>query len=114
MRNLDIARDVLDHEIVDAEGVSCGMVDDVELTYEGDARPRISALLVGRGAWTPRLPALLQVAVLSWFGSHVVRVPWEEVDQLAETVRLKSTAASLRLARHERAAAKWIKHLPGA
>src|SRR4029079_83330 len=55
MRRLDLLREVLDHEVVDVEGTSCGMVDDIEFAA-GERGPEVAALLIGPGAWTPRLP----------------------------------------------------------
>jgi sporulation protein YlmC with PRC-barrel domain len=81
------ARDLLDHEIVDAQGNACGMVDGLEIEGTG-AHARIVALLVGPGAWLPRLPALPRVVARWLFGERVVRIPIEAVSEVAETVQL--------------------------
>ena len=75
---LDLLRELLDHELVDADGVSCGMVDDLEFdsTPQG---PLLVALWSGPGAWGPRLPALLQWLCAKAFGCSRRRVPWQEV-----------------------------------
>ncbi|MEV4701839.1 hypothetical protein [Actinoplanes sp. NPDC049316] len=40
--------DLLDRQIVDRDGQPVGKVDDVELGYDADGVPRISALLTGQ------------------------------------------------------------------
>jgi sporulation protein YlmC with PRC-barrel domain len=109
---LSLLREVLDHEIVDVEGVSCGMVDDIELGDVSREGPVVRALLVGPGAWGPRMPALLQVIADQLFGRKIVRVPWEEVEAVTETIKLKSTAGALGLGRVDRKASRWLSPLP--
>ena len=53
---LDLVRDVLDHEVVDADGVPCGIVDDVELEGRAGSTLRVRALLLGVEVWSDRLP----------------------------------------------------------
>jgi sporulation protein YlmC with PRC-barrel domain len=110
-RSLDLLRDVLDHEIVDVEGVSCGMVDDIELGNSAEG-PRVVALLVGPGAWSPRLPALLRWLAETMVGHGVVRVPWEQVAHVAETIKLKSKASTLHLGRVDRKVGAWLSRMP--
>jgi sporulation protein YlmC with PRC-barrel domain len=109
--SLDLLRELVDHELVDSEGVSCGIVDDVEFRNTADG-PAVDALLVGPGAWLPRLPALLQWAGERIFGRGIVRVPWSEVEHVAETIRLRSKASALELGRMDRKVATWLSHLP--
>jgi sporulation protein YlmC with PRC-barrel domain len=110
-RSLDLLRDVLDHEIVDVDGVSCGMVDDVELGDSADG-PRAEALLVGPGAWSARLPALLRWLAEKTTGRSVVRVPWEQIAQVSETIKLKSKASALQLGRVDRKVGAWLSRMP--
>lgn len=81
------AHELLDHEIVDADGNACGMVDGLEIEGAG-AHARVVALLVGPGAWLPRLPALPRVVARWLVGERVVRIPIEAVDSVSEVVRL--------------------------
>jgi sporulation protein YlmC with PRC-barrel domain len=111
VRRLDLLREVLDHEVVDVEGTSCGMVDDSEFAA-GKRGPEVAALLIGPGAWTPRLPALFALGCERLFGSGVVRVPWPEVTEISETVRLRSKASELGLGRLDRKAGRWLARLP--
>jgi sporulation protein YlmC with PRC-barrel domain len=109
---LDLLREVLDHELVDVNGTSCGMVDDLEFesTPEG---PVLVALRVGPGAWGPRLPALLQWACAHLFGREVHRVPWQEVADVGEVIRLRRSAGALGLGALDRKVDAWMRRLPG-
>jgi hypothetical protein len=102
---------VLDHELIDVDNVSCGMVDDIELSNTGDG-PTVKALLVGPGAWINRLPALLQWPAEKLFGRQVVRVSWEHVAHVSETIQLESKASALGLGRLDRRMGKWLSHMP--
>jgi sporulation protein YlmC with PRC-barrel domain len=109
---IDVLRDVLDHEIVDVDGVSCGSVDEVAFEQPADAAPQLAALLVGPGAWTPRLPALFAVLAVHLFGRALIRVPWSEVAEVGEVIKLKCSAGSLGLGKLDRKASRWLKRLP--
>jgi hypothetical protein len=93
---LDALRDLLDHELQDVDGVSCGMVDDLEIRH-GDDGLEILALLVGPGAWQPRLPALPRLIARRVLGHRRVRVPIAEVATIAEVITLRSRATELGL-----------------
>jgi sporulation protein YlmC with PRC-barrel domain len=110
-RRVDLLREVLDHEVVDADGVACGMVDDIEFrsTPQG---PVVAALLLGPGAWSTRLPALLRLLAQRVFGREVMHVPWSEVVQIGEVIRLRSRAAELGLGRLDRKVGRWLTRLP--
>ena len=110
-RRVDLLREVLDHEVVDADGVSCGMVDDIEFrnTPQG---PVVAGLRLGPGAWSTRLPALLRLAAQRVFGGEVMLVQWSEVAEIAETIRLRSRAAELGLGRLDRKVGRWLERLP--
>jgi hypothetical protein len=82
------AHELLDHEIVDADGNACGMVDGLEIEGSG-AHARVVALLVGPGAWLPRLPALPRVVARWLLGGRVVRIPIEAISDVSEVVRLR-------------------------
>jgi sporulation protein YlmC with PRC-barrel domain len=110
-QSLDLMREVLDHEIVDVDGVSCGMVDDIELAGAAEG-PVVKALLVGPGAWARRMPALLELTAAKIFGRKIVRVPWDEVEQVTETIKLKSRASALGLGRVDREVGRWLSRLP--
>lgn len=108
---LDLFRDVLDHELLDADDVSCGMVDDIEFELGPDGL-RVAALLVGVGAWSPRLPALLHWLADKAFGRAVVRVPWDKVVGVDEVVRLGASAGALGLGGADRKVNAWLRRKP--
>ena len=78
-KTLDLMREVLDHEIVDVHGVSCGMVDDIAFAMRPDGVPVVEALIAGPRAWSARTPALLSWIVRWIIGAPVVHVPWSAV-----------------------------------
>ena len=116
---VDLYRQVLDHALLDADDWMCGTVDDLEV--EGGLQPdgtneplRVTALLVGPGAWVPRLPALFARLLPRVFGDRCVRVPWSEVCELGEDIKLRSRAAALGLASIDRRLGLLIAKLPGS
>jgi sporulation protein YlmC with PRC-barrel domain len=110
-QTLDLFREVLDHELVDADGVSCGMVDDLELTL-GERGLEITALWVGTRAWLPRLPALVAWIMGRVFKRRPVRVPWSCVERIDELVRLNRPAAELGLGVVDRRIQRWMERRP--
>jgi len=111
---LDLMREVLDHEIVDVNGVSCGMVDDIEFEQPAGKVPMVAVLVVGPRAWSARTPALLSWLVRRVVRAPVVRVPWTAVEHVAETIQLRVTAQSLGLGKADRRVGRWLSKLPGA
>jgi sporulation protein YlmC with PRC-barrel domain len=90
---------LLDEQICDSEGRRVGRVDDIEL--RGDP-PRVTALLVGEGLYARRLPRRLGRLLRRFteperWGGNAMRIPWEEVDELAATVKLRKKAHDLGL-----------------
>jgi hypothetical protein len=112
--HLNLVDHVLDHAIVDANDIPCGVVDDLELSGKVGEPLHVTALLVGPGAWAPRLPRLFAWMAARVFGTQRVRVPWTEVDTIAERVKLKSTAGALGLGKLDRKAGRWLARLPGS
>ena len=110
-RRIDLLRDVLDHEIVDSDGVSCGMVDDIEFVATPKG-PAVAALLVGPGAWLTRVPSLVAVIGEWLFGRSRVAVPWAHVVEISEVIRLDTKAADLRLGRLDVKVGRWLAKLP--
>lgn len=109
---VDLVRDVLDHEIVDADDVPCGMVDDVELGGGAGAQLTVAALIVGPGAWCRRLPWGLSHVATAIAGRRRVEVPWSEVAVGGDRIKLNSSAAALGLDRGERPLRRWLSRLP--
>jgi hypothetical protein len=111
---VDVYRQVLDHALLDADDWLCGIVDDIEVEGDVGQPLRITALLVGAGAWAPRLPAWAAWLAPRLFGTRCTRVPWNEVSFVGEHIRLRSRAAALGLATTDRRLGLWIARLPGA
>ena len=109
---LEIARKVLDRQVVDSNLVACGKVDDIEI--QGTRKLRVTALLVGNGAASGRLPELGKFFSRLLFGTRIVRIPWSEVSQITEQIKLKSTAHDLKLDERSGAVYSFISKLPGA
>jgi hypothetical protein len=109
---LDMVRQVLDHEVIDVNNIPCGMVDDLEIEGSPGEDLKVTAILIGAGAWADRLPRLCGLAARKLFGGQRTRVPWEEVSVITERVKLKSRASELGLGKADRRAARWIKKLP--
>lgn len=105
---LDLVRDVLDHEVVDADGVPCGMVDDVELAGGAGSTLQVRAVLLGAGVWSERLPGPLRAAARALAGRRRVRIPWAEVAVTSDRIRLRSTAAALGLDATDRRIVRWL------
>lgn len=109
-----LIRDVLDHEIVDAAGVPCGMVDDVELDAPPGKPVEIVALLVGPGAAQRRLPRWGAKLAAAVFGSDQHRVEWRHVASIGERIALDAAAAELGLGAADRKWSRRIARIPGS
>jgi len=106
-------RDLLDHELIDADGVPCGVVDDVVLDGDAGAPLRVVALLVGTGAWLPRLPGWVAWLIPRALRAGPVRVAWSAVAHAGERIKLADSASALGLGRTDRRIGRWIARIPG-
>lgn len=111
---VDLFRQVLDHAVIDADDRLCGTVDDLEVEGGVGEPLHVTALLVGPGAWASRLPAVFARIVPHVFGTRCVRVPWSEVSELGEIIKLRSRAATLGLGSTDRRLGLFIAKLPGS
>jgi sporulation protein YlmC with PRC-barrel domain len=107
---VDLALGILDHQLVDSDGHNCGKVDELELGGLDRGKPEVAEILVGGNAWRTR-------GLLGRFAAHLagdaVHVPWSEVESVSSVVKLKKTAAELRLDRGDERWARLIAKLPG-
>jgi hypothetical protein len=108
MTQCDLARDILDNQILDVEGIACGRVDDLELEIDVKGGLRVKALLVGPRALSARLPALLAYVVQMCSRRPRLRVPWSDVERAHGEVHLRRRAAELGLGRTNRKLGRWI------
>jgi len=110
----DIALELLDHEVIDAAGVPCGIVDDVELAGEPGEPLYAVALLVGPGTVADRLNWPFNALMRRVFGRSRVRVPWSEVQAVAERITLRDSAQSHGLGGADRRCARLVARIPGS
>jgi sporulation protein YlmC with PRC-barrel domain len=110
----DVVRDILDHELLDADGVPCGVVDDVMLDGEPGAPLRVVALIVGPGGWLPRLPSLVGGLLRHVVAAKHVRVPWSAVAHVGERIELAQRASELGLGVADRRIGRVLARIPGA
>ena len=109
---LDFVRQILDRQVVDANHFECGKVDELEIDLENGGR--VTAILIGNGAASERLPELARVLSQKIFGTRKSRIPWSEVSVVTDKVKLKSTAKELKLDERRGWVYKFISRLPGA
>ena len=110
--HLDIVRRVLDRQLVDANHNNCGKVDDVELDLSG--KPKVTAILVGNGLASDRLPEFARYLSRKLFGRRKIRIPWSEVSVITEDVKLAKEAKEYGLDERQGIVYKMIGKLPGA
>ena len=114
---VDLVYRILDEQLVDVDGRRCGRVDDLE--FEGDVgvTPRLHAILSGSGTWHRRMPRRLRGIGARIFGTGVVgddviRVPWEQVDEIKSVVKLRAKASELGLAQGDDRDALFVAKFP--
>ena len=114
---MDLAYRIIDDQLVDVDGRRCGRVDDLEFDGGPGERPLLSAILSGSGTWHRRMPRRLRSAGARAFGTGVagrdiIRVPWDDVDDVTSVVRLKRKARDLGLAQGDERDAEFVKKFP--
>jgi hypothetical protein len=114
---MDLVYRVLDEQLVDVDGRRCGRVDDLEFDGDLGAPPRLHAILSGSGTWHRRMPRRLRALGARVFGEGVVgddviRVPWEQVDEIASVVKLRAKASEVGLAQGDDRDAIFVEKFP--
>jgi hypothetical protein len=114
---LDLVYRVLDDQLVDVDGRRCGRADDLEFQGGVGPPPRLQYILSGSGSWHRRLPRRLRSLGAKVFGPGIlgrdlIRVPWEQVDELSSVIRLKAKARDLGLAQGDDRQGERVAHLP--
>src|SRR5436853_1403081 len=112
--NMVLVYRVLDDKLLDVDGRRCVRVEDLEFDGGPGEQPRLSAILSGSGMWHRRMPRVLRTAGARIFGTgvlgeDVIRVPWEQVDDVTSAIRLKAKATELGLAQGDQAAARFVR-----
>ncbi len=111
---LKLVGEVRDLQIIDSDGVKCGIADDIELKGEPGRPLEISALLVGPGAYPNRLPRWAYALVAFIFGNRLAKVPWSEVEHVTGRITLKKARASYGLLETERRFEAIVRRVPFA
>ena len=110
---IDIALQVLDHQLLDKDGRRCGNVDDLAIEGGAGEVPEVVAILVGPGYWPQRAGLIGRLA--GWVGGGSrVRVDWREVGKLDSAVELKRGATELGLGRGDDRLRPYLEKIPGA
>jgi sporulation protein YlmC with PRC-barrel domain len=110
---MDLGLRILDHQLLDSAGRRCGKVDDLALEGGPGEPLRVVAILSGPGISPQRAGLLGRIA--GWLGGGgTIRVPWEEVDQVAAHVKLCKRADQLGLGKGDDRLRPWIEKIPGA
>jgi len=114
---MDLVYRVLDDQLVDVDGRRCGRVDDLEFDGSLGDPPRLHAILSGSGTWHRRLPRPLRKLGERIFGTgvsgrDVIRVPWEEVEDISSVIQLKAKARDLGLGQGDQRDAALVAKLP--
>lgn len=110
---IDLGLNVLDHQLLDAEGRRCGKVDDIALEGGPGEDLEVVAILCGPGVWRARAGWIGRVA--AWLGGGGrVRIPWDDVAQVDSDVKLRKRAEELGLGRGDDRLRPYIKRIPGS
>ena len=113
-QKLDLARGILDHQIVDSEGRRCGKVDDLDLDVPSGERAYVTALLVGPRYWRQRVRGPVGRLLARLGGGRGTKVPWDAVERVRSAVELSSAAGELGLGRGDDRARPLVERIPGS
>ena len=114
--DIDAGLNLLDRQVLDADGVSVGKVDDLEVTGDDDGRLRVTGLIIGPWALTHRFGGVIGRAFTLLFGDDdATVVPLDLVEKRDTAIHLAVHRDDLGLARSE----DWVRRhliakIPGA
>jgi len=109
---LKLLSEVRDLQIVDKDGRNCGICDDVELDGAPGEPLTVSALLVGPGAYSHRLPKWAHRLIGHVAGRSMVRVPWDTIEKINGRIHLSVAAEAVGLRRTEDRLINRLKQVP--
>jgi sporulation protein YlmC with PRC-barrel domain len=107
---IKLVSELLDLPLIDSEGRYCGVVDDVELDGAAGKTLRPTALLVGPGAYSGRMPGWAMALVRLLAGSRITRVPFSKIRTIGSAVELEVPGEAVGLNKSEDRAERWIPH----
>jgi sporulation protein YlmC with PRC-barrel domain len=112
-KTIDLGLNLLDHQLLDAEGRRCGKVDDIALEGAPGGDFEVAAILCGPGVWRVRAGVIGRIA--AWLGGGArVRIPWDEVADVGAHVQLRKRADELGLGRGDDRLRPYIAKIPGS
>ena len=91
---MDLVRDVLDEQLIDARGRNAGKVDGIVLELRPDRPPRVVAIEIGGGTAAERMPRLLRGPMMALSrlllprGRRARRIPWSRLHFGARDIRI--------------------------
>ena len=110
---IELGLAIVDHQLLDAEDRRCGNADELALEGGPGEKLEVVAILSGPGAFRHR--AGLVGRLSAWLaGGEVVRIPWEEVADVAAHVKLRKRADQLGLGRGDDRLRPYVARIPGA
>jgi sporulation protein YlmC with PRC-barrel domain len=114
---MDLAYRILDDQLVDVDGRRCGRADDIEFEGGLGDPPRLYAIISGSGSWHRRFPRPLRGIGARVFGSgvsgtDVIRVPWNQIDEIGAVLKLKAKARELGLGQGDYSEGVRVAHWP--
>ena len=112
-KTIDLGLNLLDRQLLDADGRRCGKVDDIALEGAPGGDFEVVAILCGPGVWRARAGVIGRIA--AWLGGGGrVRVPWDEVAGVDSHVKLHKRADELGLGRGDDRLRPYIAKIPGS
>ena len=111
--SLDLALNILDHQLLDPELRRCGKVDDLALEGGPGEELVVTAILAGPDVWPGRSRWLGRFAARIGRGGRR-RIAWEDVDRVRAHVELKRPASELGLGRGDDRLRPVLERIPGA
>ena len=120
-RTLDAGLRLLDRQLIDADGMLAGKVDDLELSWPEEGPPYVSAILAGPGSLSRRVGGRLG----AWLESVHRRlhpserpgpasVSWGVVADVTSSIRLTVPRATLEVDRIEAWTRLLVDRIPGS
>jgi hypothetical protein len=110
---IDLGLLLVDHQLLDSEERRCGNVDDLALEGGPGETLEVAAIFSGLGVFRHRAGMIGRF--VAWLGGgNVVRIPWEEVADVAAHVKLRKRAEELGLGRGDDRLRPYLEKIPGA